>query len=165
VIYYAIRTLNEAQLNYTTTGKEVLVIIFALKKFRQYLLAFRTTVFTDHSALRYLMAKKDAKARLIHWILPLQEFDLKIKDKKGMKNVVPNHLSRIPNAPIEITPRNEDFPDEHILAICHEPWYVDILNYLATGQCLQIGRVRIDIDSSLRYGFLLRRTVPFQILS
>jgi len=65
VIYYASRTLNEAQLNYTTTEKEFLAVVFALEKFRQYLLGSRTTIFTDHSALRYLMQKKDAKARLI----------------------------------------------------------------------------------------------------
>ena len=80
------------------------------------------------------MAKNDAKARLIHWILFLQEFDLEIKDKKGVKNVVVDHLSRIPNAPVEITPTNEEFPDKHILAMCHEPWYVDIVSYLTIGQ-------------------------------
>ena len=64
---------------------------------------------------------KDAKVRLIRWILLLQEFDLEIKDNKGVKNVVVDHLFRIPNAPVEVTPINEDFPDEHILAMCHEP--------------------------------------------
>ena len=80
------------------------------------------------------MAKKDAKARLIHWILLLQEFDLKIKDKKGVKNVMADHLSRILNASVEITPINEDFLDEHILTICHESWHTDSVNYLTTGQ-------------------------------
>ena len=80
----------------------------------------------------YLMAK-GAKARLIHWILLLQEFDLEIKDKKDVENVVADHLSCIPNAPVEIAPINEKFPDEHIQAICHELWYADIVNYLATG--------------------------------
>ena len=65
VIYYASRTLNEAQLNYTMTEKEFLVVVFVLEKFCQYLLGCRTTIFADHSALRYLMQKKDAKARLI----------------------------------------------------------------------------------------------------
>ena len=51
-----------------------------------------------------------------------------------MKNVVVDHLSRIPNTPVEITPINEDFPNEHILAMCNEPWYADIVNYLAIGQ-------------------------------
>ena len=132
VIYYASRTLNEAQLNYTTTEKEFLAVVFALEKFRQYLLGSRTVIFTDHSALKYLMQKKDAKARLIRWILLLQEFDLEIKDKKGVENVVTDHLSRIPNAPKERIPINDDFPDEHIFEICGEPWYADIVNYLAT---------------------------------
>jgi len=83
VIYYASRTFNEAQLNYTMTEKKFLVVVFVLEKFYQYLLGFRITIFTDHSALRYLMQKKDAKARLIRWILLLQVFDLEIKDKKG----------------------------------------------------------------------------------
>jgi len=62
VIYYSSRNLNEAQLNYTTTEKEFLVVVFALEKFRPYVLRTKTTIFTDHSALRYLMLKKDAKA-------------------------------------------------------------------------------------------------------
>jgi len=74
--------LNDAQQNYTTTEKEFLAIVFALEKFCPYLLGFKITVFTDHSALRYLMMKKDAKARLIHWILLLQEFNLEIRNKK-----------------------------------------------------------------------------------
>jgi len=65
MIYYASRTLNDAQLNYTTTEKEFLTVIFALENFREYLLGSRITVFTDNSALRYLMTKKDAKVRLI----------------------------------------------------------------------------------------------------
>ena len=68
VIYYASRTLNESQLNYTTTKKEFLAVVFALEKFRQHLLGSKTTIFTDHSILSYLMQKKDAKSRLIHWI-------------------------------------------------------------------------------------------------
>jgi len=61
-IYYSSRTLNDAQVNYTTTEKEFLAVVFALEKFRPYLLGTKTTIFTDHSALRYLMLKKDAKA-------------------------------------------------------------------------------------------------------
>ena len=65
VIYYTSRTLNDAQLNYTTTEKEFLAVVFALEKFCPCLLGSKTTIFTDHSALRYLMMKKDAKALLI----------------------------------------------------------------------------------------------------
>jgi len=51
-----------------------------------------------------------------------------------VENVLADHLSRIPNAPVEITPINENFPNEHILAMCNEPWYAHIMNYLSTGQ-------------------------------
>ena len=78
--------------------------------------------------------KKDAKAQFIRWILLLQEFDLEILDKKGVENVMADHLSRIPNALIEKELINEDFSDEHILAIFKEPWYANIINYLATEQ-------------------------------
>jgi hypothetical protein len=64
-LYYASRTLNDAQLNYSTTEKELLAVIFALEKFRSYLIGSKVIVFTDHAALRYLFAKKDAKPRLI----------------------------------------------------------------------------------------------------
>jgi len=104
VIYYSSRTLNDAQQNYTTTEKEFLTVVFMLEKIHPYLLGSKTTVFTDHSALRYLMMKNDTKARLICWILLLQEFDLEISDKKGVKNVVADHLSKISNVPTEEEP-------------------------------------------------------------
>ena len=94
-----------------------MVVVFALEKFCPYLLGSKFTVFTNHFTLRYLMIKKDAKARLIRWILLLQEFDFEIRDK----NIVADHLSRIPNAPIEEESINEDLPDDHILAIFKEP--------------------------------------------
>ena len=76
VIYYASRTVNDVQLNYTTTEKELLAVIFALDKFRSYLLRSKVIIYSDHAALKYLFSKKDAKSRLIQWILPLQEFDI-----------------------------------------------------------------------------------------
>ncbi|GJZ66684.1 putative nucleotidyltransferase, ribonuclease H [Tanacetum coccineum] len=91
-IHYASKTMNEAQENYTTTEKELLAVVFAFDKFRQYLVLSKTIVFTDHSALRYLFTKQDAKPRLIRWILLLQEFDIEIRNKKGAENLAADHL-------------------------------------------------------------------------
>ncbi|KAK8597162.1 hypothetical protein V6N13_001794 [Hibiscus sabdariffa] len=135
VIYYASRTLNEAQINYTTTEKELLAVVFAFEKFRSYLIGTKVIVHTDHSAIKYLVTKKDAKPRLIRWILLLQEFDLEVKDRKGIENQVADHLSRLDN------PHNQDrdveisdsFPDEKILFATAIPWYADIVNFLVSG--------------------------------
>ncbi|XP_026396868.1 uncharacterized protein LOC113291561, partial [Papaver somniferum] len=133
-IYYASRTLNEAQQNYTTTEKELLAIVFALEKFRSYLIGTKVVVFSDHAALRYLLTKKEAKPRLIRWILLLQEFDLEIKDKKGIENTVADHLSRLA-VDKEVIPLRESFPDEQLFSIAlGEPWYADIVNYLVSKQ-------------------------------
>ncbi|RVW64078.1 Retrovirus-related Pol polyprotein from transposon 17.6 [Vitis vinifera] len=91
VIYYASKTLNEAQRNYTTTEKELLAIVFALDKFRAYL------------------------------------------DKKGVENVVADHLSRLVIAhDSHGLPINDDFPEESLMSIEVAPWYSHIANYLVT---------------------------------
>ncbi|XP_038715980.1 uncharacterized protein LOC120009442 [Tripterygium wilfordii] len=141
VIYYASKTLNDAQVNYTTTEKELLAIVFALDKFRSYLVGSKVIIFTDHAALKYLLSKANAKPRLLRWILLLQEFDLEIKDKKGVENVVADHLSRLPgqNLISHGIPINEHFPDEQLFltnAISSKltPWYADIANFLVSGK-------------------------------
>ncbi|KAM1757941.1 hypothetical protein ACFX11_007123 [Malus domestica] len=138
VIYYANRTLNDAQLNYTTTKKELLAVVFALEKFRSYLIGAKVIVYSDHSTLKYLLSKKEAKPRLIRWVLLLQEFDLEILDKKGLENVVADRLSRLVNASTDEAdslPLQESFPDEQLLAVTHQvPWYANIANYLASGE-------------------------------
>jgi len=101
------------------------------------LLGSKVIIYSDHAALKYLFSKNDAKSRLIRWILLLQEFDIEIRDKKGSKNVVADHLSRITvDFTEEATPISETFPDEQLMHIAHthSPWFADIVNYLVTGQ-------------------------------
>jgi hypothetical protein len=81
-IHYASKTMTEAETHYTTTEKELLAVIYAFEKFRPYLILTKCIVYTDHSALKYLFAKQDAKPRLLRWVLLLQEFDIIIRDKK-----------------------------------------------------------------------------------
>ncbi|RVW19322.1 Retrovirus-related Pol polyprotein from transposon opus [Vitis vinifera] len=135
VIYYASKSLNDAQRNYTTTEKELLAVVYALDKFRAYLIGSSIVVFTDHSALKYLLTKQDAKARLIRWILLLQEFNLQIRDKKGVENVVVDHLSRLNIAhDTHGLPINDDFPEESLMLVEEVPWFAHIANYLVTGE-------------------------------
>ncbi|CAN6562636.1 unnamed protein product [Malus baccata var. baccata] len=128
VIYYASRTLNDAQLNYATTEKELLAVVFALEKFRSYLVRAKIIVYTNHATLKYLLSKKDTKPGLICWGLLLQEFDLEIKDKKGSENVVADHLSKliIPAAKeADSLPLSEIFPDEQLFAAqINTPWCI-----------------------------------------
>ncbi|XP_057969448.1 uncharacterized protein LOC131158599 [Malania oleifera] len=102
IIYYASRTLNDAQKNYTTTEKELLAIVFALEKFHSYVIGSLIT----------------------------------IRDKKGVKNVVADHLSRLqlPDISVSLSPLNDDFPDERLFAVSRTPLFADIVNYLVTDQ-------------------------------
>ncbi|GJX89516.1 reverse transcriptase domain-containing protein [Tanacetum coccineum] len=84
-IHYASKTMIEAESRYTTTEKEMLAVVYAFKKFRSYLVMNKFTVYTDHSALKYLFAKKDSKARLLRWVLLLQEFDFDVVDTKELR--------------------------------------------------------------------------------
>ena len=135
VVYYASKTLNEAQRNYTTTEKELLAMVYALHKFRAYMVGSDIVIFTDHSALKYLLTKQNAKARLIRWVLLLQEFNLQIKDKKVVENVVADHLSRLTIAQdTHSPPINDEFPEESLMQLEKAPWYAHIANFLATGE-------------------------------
>ena len=151
VISYASRTLDDAQCNYTTTEKELLAIVFALEKFRSYLLGVKVIIYSDHAALRHLFKKKESKPRLLRWILLLQEFDLEIRDKRGSENLVADHLSRLPMRIEEGTPISEFFPEEYLYAVqSYTPWYADIVNYLVAKDLpedltrAQADRIRYD---------------------
>ncbi|KAK1668215.1 hypothetical protein QYE76_056374 [Lolium multiflorum] len=117
VIHYASKTLDAAQRNYATTEKELLAVVFACDKFRSYIVDSKVTIHTDHAAIRYLMTKKDAKPRLIRWVLLLQEFDLHIIDRKGADNPVADNLSRLENITYDPVPVNDSFPNEQLVVI------------------------------------------------
>ena len=124
--------MNDAQLNYATTEKELLAIVFAFDKFRPYLIGNKVIVHTDHTTIKYLMTKKDAKPRLIRWVLLLQEFDIEIKYMKGTENLVADHLSWV-EGPSDEVHVNDNFPNEQLLVIEDTkpvPWFVDYVNYL-----------------------------------
>ena len=112
----------------------MLEIVFACENFRPYILGSHVIIHTDHVAIKYLMAKKKAKPRLIRWVLLLQEFDLEIKDKKGYDNVIANHLSRVEKPTVQEEEREiaKKFPDEQLFQLSLQtPWYADIMNFLA----------------------------------
>src|SRR6185312_9991197 len=133
-IAYASKTLIGAQLNYATTEKELLVVVFAINKFRSYLVGAKIVVYTDHAALKYLLTKKDAKPHLIHWILLLQEFDIEIEDKKGVGNSVADHLSRMHFTNMQELPINDFLRDDMLLKVTDvTPWYADIVNFMVVG--------------------------------
>nr|GFB20562.1 reverse transcriptase domain-containing protein [Tanacetum cinerariifolium] len=137
-IHYASKTMNQVEANYTTTEKEMLAVVYAFEKFCSYLIMNKSIVYTDHSALKYLFSKKDAKVRLLRWILLLQEFDFKVIDTRGAESYVADHLSRLEN-PYENTfdPKeiNETFPLEYLNKVAHKdpstPWFADLANYHA----------------------------------
>ena len=177
-IYYASRTFNEARENYSTTEKEMLAIVSAFEKFRPYILGSHIIVHTDHAAIKYLMSKKEAKPRLIRWVLLLQEFDLEIKDKRGCDNVIADRLSRVERnkAEEEEVGLTENFPNEQLFQLSFQlPWYADIVNYLACGvvppeiSYQQKRKLRTDSryyiwDDPLLFkrgaGMIIRRCVP-----
>ena len=110
-------------------------MVYALDKFDAYLVGSDIIIFIVNSALKYLLTKQDAKARLIRWVFLLQEFNLQIKDKKGVENVVADHLSRLTIAHnTHYPPINDEFPEESLLLVEKAPWYAHIANFLAIGE-------------------------------
>ncbi|GJX17324.1 reverse transcriptase domain-containing protein [Tanacetum coccineum] len=130
-----------ARLPHPTTvkaEKELLAVVYAFEKFRSYLVLSKSIVYTDHSAIKYLFTKKDAKPRLMRWILLLQEFDVIIRDKKGAENLATDHLSRLENPhqdKLENKEITETFPLKTLgsvaLRVDSTPWFADFANYHA----------------------------------
>nr|GEX26213.1 reverse transcriptase domain-containing protein [Tanacetum cinerariifolium] len=138
-IHYASKTMTEAESNNTTIEKEMLAVVYAFEKFWSYLIMNKSIVYTNHSAHKYLFAKKDSIARLLRWVLLLQEFTFKVIDTKGAKNLAADHLSRLENPhqnmldPKEI---NGSFPLETLNLVSTRgnsstPWFADFANYHA----------------------------------
>nr|GEX52510.1 reverse transcriptase domain-containing protein [Tanacetum cinerariifolium] len=130
-----------AKLPHPTTfkEKEMLAVVYAFEKFRSYLIMNKSIVYTDHSALKYLFGEKDSKARLLCWVLLLQEFTFKVIDTKGAKNLAADHLSRLeyPHQNV-LDPKeiNESFTPEtlNLVSTCGNsstPWFADFANYHA----------------------------------
>nr|GEZ52109.1 reverse transcriptase domain-containing protein [Tanacetum cinerariifolium] len=119
----------------------------------------KSIIYTDHSALKYLFAKKDAKVRLLCWILLLQEFDFKVIDTRGAENYAADHLSRLENPyenifdPKEI---DETFPLESLNKVAHKdpstPWFADLTNYHAGNFIIKAGKEAIDILNACHSG-------------
>nr|GEZ16668.1 reverse transcriptase domain-containing protein [Tanacetum cinerariifolium] len=130
--------MAQVEANYTTTEKEMLAVVYVFEKFRSYHIMNKSIVYTDQSALKYLFAKKDAKARLLCWILLLQEFDFKVIDIRGAKNYAADHLSRLENPyenVFDLKEINETFSLESLNKIAHQDkstsWFADLANYHA----------------------------------
>nr|GEU66256.1 reverse transcriptase domain-containing protein [Tanacetum cinerariifolium] len=130
-IHYASETTTEVESNYTSTEKEMSAVVYAFEKFRSYLIMNKSIVYTDHSALKYLFSKKDSKARLLRWVLLLQEFTFKIIDTKGAENLANPHQNVL-----DLKEINESFPLETLNMVSFRgnsstPWFVNFSNYHA----------------------------------
>nr|GFA70581.1 retrovirus-related Pol polyprotein from transposon 17.6 [Tanacetum cinerariifolium] len=163
------------KLPYPTTvkEKEMLAVVYAFKKFQSYLIMNKSVVHTDHSALKYLFAKKDAKARLLRWVLLVQEFDFKVLDTKGAENLAADHLSRLKN-PYEnvLDPKgiNETFSLETLSMVTFRgdssvPWFADFANY-HTGNFIVKGMIsqqknKFFKDVMLKYGVTHRLSTVY----
>lgn len=130
------KTLDSTQANYTVTEMRMLAPVFAFDKFRSYLVGTKVIVYTNHAAIMYLFNKKDAKSRLIWWILLLQEFAPQIRDRKSTQNQIVDHLSRLEDSSHVHNGGqiHEEFLDEQLLAldVNQLSWYADIVNLLVS---------------------------------
>jgi hypothetical protein len=103
-------------------------VVFAFVKFRSYIVNSKVIVYTDHAAIKYLLAKKDSKPHLISWIVLLEEFDVEIRDKKGVENVLADHLSGMNRGQDDKEPIEDKMRDDHIYRVFDkDTWMIDII--------------------------------------
>jgi hypothetical protein len=147
-------------------------VVFAIEKFGSYLVGAKVIVYTDHATLKYLLMKKDAKPHLIQSIFLLQQFDLEIREKKGVENSVANHLSHLQFGKSVELPINDYMKDDTLLKVSiTDPWYANIVNYIVAGYISLGADKKIIRDSRLHlwddpYLYqvctdgILRRSIP-----
>ncbi|GJS04057.1 reverse transcriptase domain-containing protein [Tanacetum coccineum] len=147
-------TMTNAQAHYTTTEKELLAVVYAFEKFRPYLVLSKTIVYTDHSALKYLLAKQYAKPRWLRWILLLQEFDVIIRDKKGAENLTTNQLSRLEN-PHQVKGMSSQQKKKFFKDVKHYFWDDPYLFKICADQVIRLcvyGQEAVDILTACHNG-------------
>nr|GEU45322.1 hypothetical protein [Tanacetum cinerariifolium] len=116
---------------------ELLAVVYAFEKFQRYLVLSKSIVYMDHSALKYLFNKQDAKPRLLRWVVHLKNLISSSVIKKGAENLAADHLSRLENPHQTVLDKkeiNETFPVETLnmvsfLGDCSTPWFTDFANY------------------------------------
>ncbi|GJT46867.1 reverse transcriptase domain-containing protein [Tanacetum coccineum] len=144
-IHYASKTMTDAQAHYTTTEKELLAVVYSFEKFWPYLVLSKTIVYMNHSALKYLLAKQDAKPRLLWWILLLHEFDVIIHDKKGAENLAADHLSRLENPHQGKISQKDEIP-QNVIQVCEifDIWGIDFMGPFPSSQGNKYILVAVD---------------------
>ncbi|CAM6093914.1 unnamed protein product [Calypogeia fissa] len=132
-IFYASRQMNPAERNYTMTEREALSVIFSCKKFRHYLLGYKTVFHTDHSSLKYLVNQIDLSGRIARWVLLLKEYDFSVEVRPGKHHENVDFLSRI-SGPENEAPLNDRFPNEDLFHVeLEDSLYGDIIRLLSQG--------------------------------
>jgi hypothetical protein len=133
-IYFVGKNISSAEVNYTVTKKELLVVVYAINKFRHYITGYQAFVHTDHSTIKFLMKKPVTNPRVTRWLLLLQEFNINIIDRPSKDNLVADFLSRMIHLG-DNTPVEDNFPNENLFVIStFTSWYVYLANYLVTGK-------------------------------